>query len=75
MLVEVVEQGMDGVARRAVLVVMQDPAVARIFLDQFAGREVMLEIDDHGAPACKGKKLHAFPSYANQGCGSSPKAA
>jgi hypothetical protein len=75
MLVEIVKQRMDGVARRAVLVVMQDPAVARVFLDQFARGEVMLEVDDHGCLLVVGKKLHAFPAYANQGYRGRPNAA
>ena len=50
MLVEVVEQRMDGVARRAVLVEVHDQPVARVFLDQLARREVVLEIDDHRGP-------------------------
>src|SRR5829696_5627998 len=49
-LVEVPEQGMDGVARRAVLVEMDDQLVARVLLDQFARREVMLKIDGHFCP-------------------------
>ena len=46
-LVEIVEQRVDGVARRALRVVVQDQPVARILLDQLARREVVLEIDDH----------------------------
>ena len=46
-LVEIVEQRMDGVARRTLRVVVQDQPVARILLDQLARREVVLEIDDH----------------------------
>src|SRR5690348_5218086 len=38
---------MDRVARRAHGVVVQDQPVARVLLDQFARREMMLEIDDH----------------------------
>src|SRR5712691_6726142 len=47
MLVEIVKQLMDGVARRALGVVVQDQPVARVLLDQLAWREVVLEIDDH----------------------------
>ena len=49
-LVEIVEQRVDGVARRALRVVMQDHAVARILLDQLARGEMVLEIDDHLRP-------------------------
>ena len=47
MLVEIVEQRMDRVARRALRVVVQDQPVARVLLDQLARREVVLEVDDH----------------------------
>ena len=46
-LVEIVEQLVNGVARRALRVVVQDQPVARVLLDQLARREVVLEIDDH----------------------------
>src|SRR6516162_11366500 len=46
-LVKVVEQRMHRVARRAERVVVQDKPVARIVLDQFARREMVLEVDDH----------------------------
>ena len=46
-LVEIVEQLVDRIARRALGIVVQDQPVARILLDQFARREVVLEIDDH----------------------------
>src|SRR5215204_838262 len=51
--VEIVEQRMNGVARRALCVVMQDQSIARILLDQFARREVVLEIDNHFFCLCK----------------------
>ena len=46
-LVEVVEQRMHRVARRTERIIVQDKPVARIVLDQFARREMVLEIDDH----------------------------
>ena len=50
-LVEIVEQRMDRIARCARGVVVEDQAVARVLLDQFARREMVLEIDDHaGVP-------------------------
>ena len=47
-LVEIVEQGMHRIARRAERVVIEDEPVARVVLDQLARREMVLEIDDHG---------------------------
>src|SRR5258705_11757924 len=47
MLIQIVKQLMDGVARRALGIVVQDQPVARVLLDQLAWREVVLEIDDH----------------------------
>src|SRR5215510_3387710 len=47
MLVEVVEELVDRIARRALRVVMQDQPVAGVLLDQLARREVVLEINDH----------------------------
>src|SRR5277367_3092671 len=38
---------MDRITRRARGVVVEDRAVARVLLDQFARREMVLEIDDH----------------------------
>jgi hypothetical protein len=49
-LVEIVQQRMHRVARRAVLVVVQDQLVAGIALDQLARREMVLEVDDHARP-------------------------
>src|SRR5262249_16227041 len=46
-LVQIVKQRMHRVARRAERIVMKHEAVARIILDQFAWREMVLEIDDH----------------------------
>jgi hypothetical protein len=46
MLVEIVEELVNGVARRALRVEMQDQPVARVLLDQLAWREMVLEIDD-----------------------------
>src|SRR5580704_11783075 len=46
-LVEIVKQRMDRIARRARGVVIEDQPVARVLLDQFARREMVLEIDDH----------------------------
>ena len=46
-LVEIVEQRMHRVARRARGVVIEHEPVARVRLDQLARREMVLEIDDH----------------------------
>ena len=47
MLVEIVEERMYRVARRSVVVVVEDEPVARIALDELARREMVLEADDH----------------------------
>jgi hypothetical protein len=47
MLVEIVKQRMDSVARRAILVVAQNSLVSGVFLDQLARGEMVLKIDDH----------------------------
>ena len=47
--VEIVEQRMYRVARRSQRVVIEHQAVARVVLDQFARREMVLEVDNHRA--------------------------
>src|SRR5215204_5359420 len=46
-LVEIVQQRMNGVTRRALCIVVQDQSIAWVLLDQLARREVVLEVDDH----------------------------
>jgi hypothetical protein len=52
MFVEIVEQRMDGVARRAQRIVMEDEPAARIVLDQFARRKMVLKVDNHAGISC-----------------------
>ncbi len=46
-LVEIIEERVHGIARRPVLVVVEDKPIARIILDELARREMVLEVDDH----------------------------
>src|SRR5262245_33776746 len=57
-LVEIVEELMDRIARRALRVVVQDQPVAGVLLDQLAWCEVVLEIDDHW----RFLGIHLFPA-------------
>jgi hypothetical protein len=46
--IKIVEQFVRGIARSTGFVESDDQSVAQILFEQFARREVMLEIDDHG---------------------------
>ena len=52
-LVEIVEQLVRGVARRAGLIENDDEFVAEVLLEQFTRREVVLEVDDNAFPLDK----------------------
>src|SRR5829696_9584021 len=75
MLIEIVEQRMDGVARRAVLVVAEYPAGTRVFFDQLAWREVMLKIDNHGSLLVREKSFMPLPLRQIKGVAHLSKAA
>ena len=46
-LIEIIQQRMHGIAGRTILVEMNDQAISRILLDQFARREMVLKVNDH----------------------------
>src|SRR5262249_30881080 len=62
MLVEIVEELVDGIARRALRVVVQDQPVARLLLDQLAWREMVLEVNDHRVTGPLAVSLPAAPA-------------
>src|ERR1700687_3921518 len=75
MLVEIIEQRMDRVARRARSVVVEDQAVARVLLDQFARREMVLEIDDHAGVFLCVLRPPCSPDCAKRNPGTGPQTA